>query len=58
MARTLNIQTVAEGVEDKVELDMLKEMGVQRVQGYLFSHPLPASELSALLKSRPTLSPA
>jgi diguanylate cyclase (GGDEF)-like protein len=58
MARTLNIQTVAEGVEDKDELAMLRQMGVQRMQGYLFSGPLPASEMLALLKSRPTLLPA
>jgi diguanylate cyclase (GGDEF)-like protein len=58
MARTLNIQTVAEGVEDQKEFAMLKEMGVQRMQGYLFSRPLPASELLALLKSRSTLLPA
>jgi len=41
VARGLRKVTVAEGVEDRATLDMLREMGVDSVQGYLFGQPSP-----------------
>ena len=35
----LNITAVAEGIENRAELDALRELGVRLVQGYLFAHP-------------------
>jgi len=42
----LGITTVAEGVETVEQLVLLRAAGCQLAQGYLFSHPVPASELS------------
>lgn len=41
LAQTLNLEAVAEGVEDQETLDLLNELGCQRVQGYLFAKPMP-----------------
>ncbi len=41
VARGLRKTTIAEGVEDRATLDMLREMGVDSVQGYLFGMPGP-----------------
>ena len=39
LANSLNLQVVAEGVETKRQLNMLRELGVQQAQGFLFSTP-------------------
>ena len=44
MARSLGLHVVAEGVEDATQLELLREMGCRRVQGYYFSRPVPAAE--------------
>lgn len=49
LAREMKIPVIAEGVEDKIELMMLKEMGCSLVQGYYFSRPLPTAEFEELL---------
>jgi EAL domain-containing protein (putative c-di-GMP-specific phosphodiesterase class I) len=46
-------KVIAEGVETKAQLDILKEMGCDYVQGYYFCKPLPLNELVAYL-SRPS----
>ncbi|WP_070972333.1 putative bifunctional diguanylate cyclase/phosphodiesterase [Vibrio sonorensis] len=45
-ARRLNLEVIAEGVEDCHELNALKKMGCDQFQGYLFDKPLPAAELT------------
>lgn len=45
LAARLNMQTIAEGVEDAEQLARLRESGCQQVQGYLFSRALPAEQL-------------
>jgi len=49
MARSLNLRTVAEGVETAGEYRFLAENGVAIMRGYLFSKPVPAAELQQLL---------
>jgi len=44
MAHDLGIQVVAEGVENKSAIGLLKEMGCDRVQGFYFSRPLNMAE--------------
>ena len=44
IAKQLSIPVVAEGVETKTQLDMLKKMGCDVAQGYYFSRPLSAAE--------------
>ncbi len=43
-SRFLDVPVVAEGVEEKNQLDRLKGMGCQIIQGYYFSKPLPADQ--------------
>jgi diguanylate cyclase (GGDEF)-like protein len=49
LAHTLNLKVVAEGIETTEQCDLLKQMGCDYGQGYLFSRPVPASEFEALL---------
>lgn len=51
MGRSLNLQLVAEGVDSIEQFQFLKRNGVEIIQGYLFSKPVPADDLEALLKS-------
>lgn len=44
MADALNITTIAEGIETKEQLDLIKSLGCNEVQGYFYSKPLPAFE--------------
>ncbi len=47
LAREFNQTTIAEGVEDEATLLLLKEMGVDLAQGYLFGHPAPLADAPA-----------
>jgi diguanylate cyclase (GGDEF)-like protein len=49
MAKRLKLETIAEGVETESQAMFLGEKGCDELQGYYFSHPLPASDLLALL---------
>ncbi|BEU99654.1 putative bifunctional diguanylate cyclase/phosphodiesterase [Novosphingobium olei] len=57
LAAKLNMQTIAEGVEDTEQLARLRERGCEQVQGYLFSRALPASDLPIEKISRKTSVP-
>ena len=50
IARFLNVPVVAEGVEEEPQYLMLKEMGLDIIQGYYFSAPLPADEFERLIE--------
>ncbi len=47
----LGVATTAEGVEMEVQRTLLHNEGCKEMQGYLFSRPIPASEIAALLSS-------
>jgi len=51
MARGLHLELVAEGVENRTQLDYLREQGCEEVQGYIFSPAVPALDMAKLLKS-------
>ena len=53
MAHALKLKVVAEGVETKVQRDLLKQAGCDYAQGYLFARPMPPDELEKLLITRP-----
>jgi EAL domain-containing protein (putative c-di-GMP-specific phosphodiesterase class I) len=46
----IGMVTVAEGVETREQLDILRVEGCNQVQGYLFSPPRPVSEIAQLLR--------
>ena len=47
MAKALDLKTVAEGVETAGQLELLKTMGCDQIQGFFFSRPLPADQFLA-----------
>ncbi len=49
---SLGVPVVAEGVETKEQLDLLKEMGCDIVQGYYFSKPVPAEEFEKFIEEK------
>jgi diguanylate cyclase (GGDEF)-like protein len=52
LASGLGMKATAEGVETKEQLDKITSEGCTEVQGYLFSHPVPAGEIERLFLSR------
>jgi len=50
LAGGLGHQVIAEGVETEVQLAALRELGCGAAQGFLFSRPVPAAELTARLR--------
>lgn len=42
IGKTFNFEVIAEGVETVEQFDMLKDMGCNSFQGFLFSRPQPA----------------
>lgn len=51
IARFLNVTVVAEGVEEERQMQLLKEMGCDIIQGYYFSPPLPGEEFDKLIEA-------
>jgi EAL domain-containing protein (putative c-di-GMP-specific phosphodiesterase class I) len=51
LANGLGMTTTAEGVETPEQLYVLRTYGCTHGQGYLFSRPLPAAEIAAMLKT-------
>ena len=51
LTQNLGIKAVAEGVETATQLEKLREMGCDMVQGYYFSEPLPGRAVSELLNT-------
>ena len=50
LASSLSLKAIAEGVETREQLDMLRGWGCEEMQGYYFCRPVPADELLALLR--------
>jgi diguanylate cyclase (GGDEF)-like protein/PAS domain S-box-containing protein len=49
LARTLQLETVAEGVETPDQAHHLAQLGCDQVQGFHYSHPLPADDVATFL---------
>ena len=50
LGQGLNLNVVAEGVETTQLRDLLKNLGCEYIQGYLYSKPVPAAEATKLLQ--------
>jgi diguanylate cyclase (GGDEF)-like protein len=53
LAHNLGLKVVAEGVENQETLNQLAAFGCDEAQGYFWSHPLPAAELTRWLGESP-----
>lgn len=53
LARRLNLRTVAEGVESELDLDMIRKLGCDVVQGFLVAKPMPLNAFIEWLKQHP-----
>ncbi len=54
MAKWLSIPTIAEGVEEKQQVDFLQGIGCDYIQGYYFARPMPAADYEALMENHGT----
>jgi EAL domain-containing protein (putative c-di-GMP-specific phosphodiesterase class I) len=45
MINSLGLDIIAEGVEEKKDLDMCKSLAINKVQGYYFNYPLTVSDI-------------
>jgi diguanylate cyclase (GGDEF)-like protein/PAS domain S-box-containing protein len=50
LAGNLGMATIAEGVETTEQLEMMRELGCNCIQGYIFSDPLPGASVKSLLE--------
>jgi EAL domain-containing protein (putative c-di-GMP-specific phosphodiesterase class I) len=50
LARSLNMELVAEGIENRAQIEWLRNLGVRYGQGYWFSPPVDLSSLKTLLE--------
>lgn len=55
MAHSLNMITIAEGVETIEQLDLLRQSGCKEVQGFYFSKPLPADQFKIFVQTLPKI---
>ena len=49
MCGQLSIQTIAEGIETEEIQDIIRNIGVSYLQGYLYSRPVPADEFEQMI---------
>jgi diguanylate cyclase (GGDEF)-like protein len=49
LGQSLGMSTTAEGIETQEQLEAVREQGCNEAQGFLFSPPLPASGVNAML---------
>jgi EAL domain-containing protein (putative c-di-GMP-specific phosphodiesterase class I) len=50
LAHSLELEVVAEGVEQKEQAKLLKLLRCELIQGNLYSRPLPVDQITALLR--------
>src|SRR5262249_21682347 len=53
VARSLKLRVAAQGVETEAQMELLRGLGCDEVQGYLLSPPVPVAGCEALLAGRP-----
>jgi len=49
LGKSLQLTTIAEGIETQAQEDLLREFGCDAGQGYLYNQPLPAVEVEKIL---------
>src|SRR3954462_3036172 len=51
LAHTLGLKVIAEGVEEKEQVRLLRDLGCDQIQGYFVSWPLPPAQIESLLRA-------
>jgi EAL domain-containing protein (putative c-di-GMP-specific phosphodiesterase class I) len=57
MAESLDLQSIAEGIETREQLEVVTALGCELGQGYLFSPPVAAEQIAAMLAEPATTWP-
>ena len=52
MGKKLGFHTIAEGVEDEVQFDLLKDIGCDNIQGFYMGKPMVSDKIEKLLADR------
>ncbi len=52
LAKSLNLETVSEGVETNTQVEFLKELGCDMIQGFFYYKPMPSKDFEDLLKTK------
>ncbi len=58
LSSTLRLETVAEGIEESEQREVLRELGAQQGQGYLFARPMAPDDMGELLADSATTGPS
>ncbi len=51
LSKKLNLKSIAEGVEYQEQLEYLRELGCDEIQGYYYAKPMPKDEFEEFIKS-------
>jgi len=51
IADAFDMSVVAEGVENKIQLDCIAPLGCHKIQGFYFSKPIPKEEIASLIST-------
>lgn len=57
LSHSLNLTVIAEGAETKEQVDLLKSLGCDQIQGYFFYKALPADDIESLLRAQGVTKP-
>lgn len=52
LAKSLNLETVSEGVETNTQVEFLKELGCDMIQGFFYYKPMPSKDFEDLLMTK------
>jgi len=52
LGHSLEMQVIAEGVETAKQIEILRAMGCDEIQGFYLGRPIPPDELTELLRNR------
>lgn len=52
LAKSLNLETVSEGVETQTQVDFLKELGCDMIQGFFYYKPMPGDEFEKVIAAQ------
>ena len=52
LAKSLNLETVSEGVETQIQVDFLRDLGCDMIQGFFYYRPMPGNDFHELLRAQ------